>query len=201
MLLKSPFLLPPDGWGHDFREVQFERSAARDESNQVAGTSAVAAKEHLQLLKYLIQLVFRITTDVLRITLFVRVLEWVCLWSPVFFRLCSLCFPFLTFLFSTPCPAAEWHSNNEWCFSSGRLYWLWILWASLSFIMLGECFEIKKINKVDVTRELAFSVSALMRLPTYWWIKAWCVQLFLHGVVQKCLAGNSRKVSVWLVCF
>lgn len=98
-------------------------------------------------------LVFRICHCVSHSSFCMCVLEWMCLWVSVFW-LCSLCFlspsPFPNPApLQTPCPAAEWHSNNEWCFCSRWLFWLWTLWASLSFILLGEYFEIKE--KVDVT--------------------------------------------------
>lgn len=86
-----------------------------------------------------------------------------CLWVSVF----DLIHPPPRFFSSfstlwTPCPAAEWHSNNEWCFCSRRLYWLWALWASLSFTLLGDYFEIKE--KVDVTWEFLCFLSLLSYL-------------------------------------
>lgn len=146
------------------------QSYKKKKKNQVHGHGG----ERLQLFlknKTKIFLVFRITTTVFHLAPFV----YVCAGANVFVGLCvwlsslrapplpSRTLPFSFSPFSTlwtPCPAAEWHSNNEWCFCSRRLYWLWALWASLSFILLGDYFEIKE--KVDVTWEfLCFSVSLI----------------------------------------
>lgn len=133
------------------------------------------------------------------------VLERMCLWVSVFDLVHFVppppapSFIFLFFFFSsffptlwTPCPAAEWHSNNEWCFCSRWLYWLWALWPSLSFILLGEYFEIKE--KVDVTHGSlsVFSLSLLLLVYKIIIYNVHCVCIFSifcyrrHTVIVCC---------------
>lgn len=156
--------LPPDCLRWRFVDVYQQCGVRRNQIHSRHG-------EHLQLFFKKEISVFRITTTVFHIAPFVCVCWSECVCG-------SLCLTLVHFAPPpkktpphppwTPCPAAEWHSNNEWCFCSRRLYWLWTLWASLSFILLGEYFEIKE--KVDVTWDFLF----ILCLFSYWFAK-WCV--------------------------